>query len=580
MFRKFLLFLLLITPSFVYAEGLPFTDVSSQTSYYSDLKYMFDAGVISDTSDHFFHPDGLLPRDEFVAITVGVSCQKCITPSIADILHYTSNPFVDILKTNKYFYCISYAKEKEIVRGYTLDATGNTQCQNNQTFSQVPFCPANNITRIEAVAVLLRQAGLWNDLYNSNPYTKNLIIQDVDTYWYGYAQKAVESGLITLSIDKKIFPNEYITRKEFVLMASKIFTINMCSVKNNAQIISNFASIIKIFDAVQTPASSIGSPVTTFPNSTQMVYDFGGYATGSVTNPLQYNWTFTNTTTGVQQTATGNYLDNFNLGSTGSWIVQLVVTDANGNTSTSYQQVFVGSASSNTSTGISVQIGTSSPLSTNTVNNGNINTAGNTNTNNNNGLGTTASSLNGIVGVPVPFTATATGGVGNYTYSWNFGDGTTSTAQNPSHIFTTPGVYPVSVTVYDAAGNIAYAQLVVLITANLDPDGDGILNYDAAGNLLDMCPNVFGPLSNKGCPLVVEYGSGNIIDGNNTTSVCLSDKIQSSGIIQGNVQCATCPCQYASDFIATVRSCDIIFPSIISPDKKTLYSRGSIFPIP
>jgi hypothetical protein len=125
------------------------------------------------------------------------------------------------------------------------------------------------------VAVLLRQAGLWNDLYNSNPYTKNLIIQDVDTYWYGYAQKAVESGLITLSIDKKIFPNEYITRKEFVLMASKIFTINMCSVKNNAQIISNFASIIKIFDAVQTPASSIGSPVTTFPNSTQMVYDFG-----------------------------------------------------------------------------------------------------------------------------------------------------------------------------------------------------------------------------------------------------------------------------------------------------------------
>jgi hypothetical protein len=70
MFRKFLLFLLLITPSFVYAEGLPFTDVSSQTSYYSDLKYMFDAGVISDTSDHFFHPDGLLPRDEFVAITV------------------------------------------------------------------------------------------------------------------------------------------------------------------------------------------------------------------------------------------------------------------------------------------------------------------------------------------------------------------------------------------------------------------------------------------------------------------------------------------------------------------------------
>jgi len=70
MFRKLFLLLLLIAPSFVYAAGLPFTDVSSQASYYSDLKYMFDAGVISDTSDHLFHPNGLLPRDEFVAITV------------------------------------------------------------------------------------------------------------------------------------------------------------------------------------------------------------------------------------------------------------------------------------------------------------------------------------------------------------------------------------------------------------------------------------------------------------------------------------------------------------------------------
>lgn len=50
---------------------------------------------------------------------------------------------------------------------------------------------------------------------------------------------------------------------------------------------------------------------------------------------------------------------------------------------------------------------------------------------------------------------------------------------------------------YDSASNIAYAQLVVIIVPNRDPDGDGILNYDSAGNILDMCPDVFGPLSNK-----------------------------------------------------------------------------------
>jgi len=247
---------------------------------------------------------------------------------VTDILRYTNNPFVDILKQNKYFYCISYAKEKEIVRGYTLDAAGKTQCQNNQTFSEVPFCPANSITRIEAAAVLLRQAGLWNDAYNSNPYTKNIVLQDVDTYWYGYAQKAVESGLISMDMYQKVSPNEYITKKEFVAMAAKIFTINMCSTKINTTKVSDFASIIKIFDKIQTPVSSIKSKTTTFPNTTETVYDFGGYATGGLVSPLQYDWTFTNTTTGTQQIATGSYLDNFDLGTSGLWMVQLIITDA------------------------------------------------------------------------------------------------------------------------------------------------------------------------------------------------------------------------------------------------------------
>lgn len=555
MFRKFFLFSLILSPSFTYAAMLPFMDVPIQVSYYSDLKYMFDAGVISDTSDHLFHPDGLLPRDEFVGITVWVSCWKCITPSIADIIRYTTNPFVDILKTNKYFYCISYAKGQNIINGYALDSNGKVQCQNNQTFSEIPFCPANNITRMEAIVILLRQAGLWNDVYNSSSYTKNIIIQDVDPYWYGYAQKAIESGLISININQKIFPNEYVTKKEFVIMASKIFTINMCSTKNNTQIVPSFASIINIFDALQTPASSIGSPVTTFPNNTQTIYDFWWYATGTTNGPLTYNWTFINITTGTQISATGNYLDNFNLKSTGSWIVQLVVTDKIGNISTSYQQIFISSALNN-STGISVQIWNS------------------------------IWSINGTVELPVSFTATATGWTGNYIYNWNFWDGTTSTVQNPSHIFTISGVYPVLLTVYDAVGNFAYTQLVVIAIPNLNPDGDGVPNYDSAGNILDMCPDVFGSLSNKWCPILIEYGvgsgsvGGNIIDSNSTTSVCLSNKIQSSGIIQWNVQCVACPCEYASDFIATVRSCDIIFPSITSPDKKTLYSRGSIFPVP
>lgn len=274
MLQKILFLLLTFFPFCAFAAELPFTDVSPVASYYSDLKYMYDAGVIDDTPDHAFRPDGLLRRDEFVSIVVGVSCRKCLYPSAEDILRYTMNPFVDILKTNKFFYCISYAKEKEIIRGYTLDSTGKTQCQNGQDFSEVPFCGANNITRIEAAAVLLRQTGLWNETYNSASYDKNILLSDVDTYWYGYAQKAVEIGLMSLGADKKVFPNEYITRKEFVTMASKIFVINMCGIKNASANPADFGSLIKIFDKNKQNCSE-SQPVTTFPDSTETIYDFG-----------------------------------------------------------------------------------------------------------------------------------------------------------------------------------------------------------------------------------------------------------------------------------------------------------------
>jgi hypothetical protein len=255
------------------AAELPFTDVPAGASYYTDLSQIYNVGIIADTPDHLFHPDGLLPRDEFVGTVVGVSCQKCINPSVEDIIHYNTNPFIDILKKNQYFYCISYAKEKEIVRGYVMDNTGKAQCQNNETFSEVPFCPANSVTRIESAAVLLRQAGLWDETKNSNPYEKKMILPDVDSYWYGYAQKALEVGLISIDKDKKVFPNEYITRKEFVTMASKIFAINMCQVKNTPPSL-DFGSMIKIFDKDKQNCSE-SQAVTTFPDSTTTMYDFG-----------------------------------------------------------------------------------------------------------------------------------------------------------------------------------------------------------------------------------------------------------------------------------------------------------------
>jgi len=56
------------------------------------------------------------------------------------------------------------------------------------------------------------------------------------------------------------------------------------------------------------------------------------------------------------------------------------------------------------------------------------------------------------VGETISFTGSATGGQSPYTWYWTFGDGATSTLQNPTHNYWTPGYYPVTLTVTDSLG--------------------------------------------------------------------------------------------------------------------------------
>src|SRR5207249_2600457 len=55
-----------------------------------------------------------------------------------------------------------------------------------------------------------------------------------------------------------------------------------------------------------------------------------------------------------------------------------------------------------------------------------------------------------LTGQTVSFAGTASGGTTPYAYSWSFGDSATSTGQNPSHAYSSAGIYTVTLTLTDA----------------------------------------------------------------------------------------------------------------------------------
>ena len=95
-----------------------------------------------------------------------------------------------------------------------------------------------------------------------------------------------------------------------------------------------------------------------------------------------------------------------------------------------------------------------------------------------------ASTTTGAAPLALNFVATVQGAATSYL--WNFGDGSTSTAPNPAHVYAAPGVYSVSVTVTGPGGTATSTRIGYVTVVPAAAGSGGVL----AGTLTPMPTSV------------------------------------------------------------------------------------------
>lgn len=161
----------------------------------NDIKSLIDRKIISGYSDSTIRPDKPITRYEIVTIAIkglNVAPNEKKTDCFNDINALWARGYV------------ATAFELGFISGYEDNS----------------FRGTNNVTRAEAVVMLLRAAKLKESSVGSCDFIDN---SDIPMWAKGYYIKAIESGWVKGYADKTLRPNSNITRAEVFALINKIF---------------------------------------------------------------------------------------------------------------------------------------------------------------------------------------------------------------------------------------------------------------------------------------------------------------------------------------------------------------------
>lgn len=195
---------------------LPFSDVDKSNPNFEAIKMLYDRKILQGYGDGTFRPDEKLIRAEFVKIVLGATlCADCTRPSEFELKRFFEPfPFPDVPLGVWYEFCVAKAKKLKIIFGY---GDGN-------------FKPLRNISRAEALAIILRAA----DIELDKQVDSGESLLDVPDYaWYEHdIFTGVNLGIIPVHEGGRVFPDEEVTRGEFAMMAKKLLDVADCREKD------------------------------------------------------------------------------------------------------------------------------------------------------------------------------------------------------------------------------------------------------------------------------------------------------------------------------------------------------------